>query len=71
MKKEIAKAVHDEIMSMNHTPDMTDYGNQIGCAIGKYLSEKAEGWQKDDFMSGLEHGLSLQDGTHDTGAKHD
>jgi len=64
MKNHIAQAVHAHIVAMKHNPDMTDYGNQIGCAIGKFLNENNPGWQKDDFMSGLEHGLSLQDGTH-------
>ena len=43
--------------------DLSDLGNTIGEIVGKYISEEF-GFEKDDFISGIEHGISLSDGTH-------
>ena len=44
--------------------DVSDIGNEIGIIIGKYISRESFGWEKEDFISGLNHGISLADGTH-------
>lgn len=44
--------------------DVSDIGNEIGIIIGKYISQESFGWEKEDFISGLNHGISLADGTH-------
>ena len=47
--------------------DIDDIGNEIGIAIGKYtMLENAEeiGTIKSLFICGLDHGISLIDGTH-------
>jgi hypothetical protein len=47
--------------------DIDDIGNEIGIAIGKYTMLKnaeAIGTSKSHFICGLEHGISLIDGTH-------
>jgi hypothetical protein len=47
--------------------DIDDIGNEIGIAIGKYtMLKNAEeiGTSKNLFICGLEHGISLIDGTH-------
>jgi hypothetical protein len=47
--------------------DLTDIGNEIGVAIGKYtIEENAEDDALDveSFICGLKHGISLIDGTH-------
>jgi hypothetical protein len=41
--------------------DISDIGNEIGVAIGEYLSTEEE---LDDFITGLKHGISLKNGTH-------
>ena len=41
--------------------DISDVGNSIGIAIGKYIEY---GDDKDDFIHGINHGISLIDGTH-------
>lgn len=43
--------------------DMSDVGNEIGIAIGKFISEK-QGYELQDFLSGIKHGVSLAKGTH-------
>jgi len=47
--------------------DLSDLGNEIGIAIGKYTMEQnAEdnGLTASSFICGLKHGISLIDGTH-------
>ena len=44
--------------------DASDIGNEIGIIIGKYISEDQSGWEKSGFISGINHGISLTDGTH-------
>ncbi len=43
--------------------DLGDVGNIIGIVIGKYISNDL-GFEKDDFIRGLKHGISLINGTH-------
>lgn len=53
-------------------PDLSDVGNNIGRAVARYFDD----YKRDDdhifgttplsdFCSGLEHGISLTDGSHD------
>jgi hypothetical protein len=47
--------------------DLSDIGNEIGVAIGKYTMKEnaeAEGLDAKSFICGLKHGISLIDGTH-------
>lgn len=44
--------------------DISDIGNEIGIILGKYIDEHDHGWDKDAFIAGLNHGISLTDGTH-------
>ena len=48
----------------NRQEDLSDLGNEIGIVVGKYFKKKKMGYQKSSFMSGLNHGFSLADGTH-------
>jgi hypothetical protein len=47
---------------INHG-DLSDLGNEIGIIIGQYTNDKM-GYEKDDFVSGIYHGISISDGTH-------
>jgi hypothetical protein len=44
--------------------DVSDIGNEIGMVLGKYIAENSFGWEEDDFISGLNHGISIANGTH-------
>ena len=44
--------------------DLSDLGNNIGLNIGHYINSEKLGYEKDDFISGLKHGISIIDGTH-------
>jgi len=44
--------------------DVSDIGNEIGIILGKYISDNLFGWEKDDFISGINHGISIANGTH-------
>ena len=43
--------------------DLGDIGNEIGIAISKHFSEES-GFNKNSFIAGIRHGISLTDGTH-------
>jgi hypothetical protein len=44
--------------------DLSDVGNEIGIVIARYFDENDIGFDKDSFLAGLNHGISLTDGTH-------
>jgi hypothetical protein len=50
------------IAPINHG-DLSDLGNEIGIIIGQYTNDEM-GYEKDDFVSGVRHGISISDGTH-------
>jgi hypothetical protein len=44
--------------------DLSDLGNDIGLNIGEYINENKLGYEKDDLISGIQHGVSIIDGSH-------
>jgi len=62
IKNELLKTI---IYDENLFIDLSDIGNILGIVIGKYIDENEVGFQKDDFLNGIKHGISLSDGTHD------
>jgi hypothetical protein len=44
--------------------DLSDVGNNIGVAIGKYVNEDKLGYEIESLIAGIKHGISLIDGTH-------
>jgi hypothetical protein len=62
--------VSDVIERLQKTPklpvgcDLSDLGNEIGMAIGKYVNETKLGFEIESFIAGVKHGVSLIDGTH-------
>lgn len=47
----------------NSNGDLNELGNRIGIVVGKYVSDEF-GFEEDDFISGIEHGISVSNGTH-------
>ena len=43
--------------------DLSDLGNEIGIVIGQYTNDKM-GYDKEDFIAGVCHGISISEGTH-------
>lgn len=60
---EIKKELVDFINENNIDVDFTDLGNTIGIIVGKYTN-KEMGFDKESFIQGIKHGISLSDGTH-------
>lgn len=54
----------DHNHSIKNGCDLSDIGNEIGLAIGKYVNENKLGYEKDSLIAGIKHGISLIDGTH-------
>lgn len=63
----IVEEIHKELQTNNdhilHNGDLSDIGNHIGIVIGRYIEDKP-GFELLDFMAGLQHGISLTDGSH-------
>ena len=55
LKQEIIDVLED----FHYKGDISDIGNEIGIVIGKYSEDDTR-----DFKFGLEHGISLSNGTH-------
>lgn len=51
------------LLSVEPICDYGDIGNVIGMIMGKYFTDEI-GYTKDEFLSGIKHGISLADGTH-------
>jgi len=60
---EIKKELIDFINESEVDTDFTDLGNTIGIIIGKYTNDEM-GFDKDSFIQGIKHGISLSDGNH-------
>jgi len=62
--------MRDVIESLNYKRDLkigcdlSDIGNEIGFAIGKYVSKDKLGYEMESLIAGIKHGISLVDGTH-------
>jgi hypothetical protein len=60
--KHILNRIKTQLENINYpNGDISDVGNEIGIALGKYLSTDEE---LNDFIAGLKHGISLTNGTH-------
>ena len=44
--------------------DLSHLGNDIGLNIGEYINKNKLGYEKDDLISGIHHGVSIIDGSH-------
>ena len=44
--------------------DLGDVGNEIGIIVAKWIDNNKLGYDKEDFIHGIKHGISLIDGTH-------
>ena len=44
--------------------DLSDLGNDIGLNIGEYIDKDKLGYEKEDLISGIHHGISIIDGSH-------
>jgi hypothetical protein len=49
--------------------DLGDVGNEIGLALGQFLlpnddEKELWGWDKESLINGINHGISIVDGTH-------
>lgn len=63
--KDIQKIVNDlKEIKVHPQGDLSDLGNEIGKIIGVYIDNQEIGYELDDLLAGIEHGVSLTDGTH-------
>ena len=58
----LVKEISREIHTTTAYGDLSDVGNSIGIVIAKYFDKDIG--DKEDFLAGLNHGISITDGTH-------
>ena len=64
LRRELVEIIQTWNTIKNRQEDLSDLGNDIGMIVGKYFKKKKMGYQKDSFVHGINHGISLADGTH-------
>ena len=62
--KQAIKEIVDQLNSVKYEGDLSDIGNEIGIVLAKYIDENKIGYELDSFIHGIEHGISLTNGTH-------
>jgi len=62
--KTIISELTTELQSYQFDGDLADIGDVIGRVIGKYIDKKDFGYEYETFIAGLQHGISIADGTH-------
>lgn len=59
----MSKDVASHLLNNKPKGDISDFGNEIGIVLAKYISDKT-GYELESFISGVKHGVSLMKGTH-------
>ena len=59
----IANSLKENAITTNYEGDISDLGNEIGYVLGTFIDNMNEE-QITDFIHGLQHGISLTNGTH-------
>ena len=64
--QDIIKNLKAQLDFVCYEGDLSDLGNEIGIAIGKSIEANKNklGYELEDFINGVKHGVSLVDGTH-------
>lgn len=68
-EKHISDIIGDLAESLKYSKlqngcDLSDIGNEIGLAIGKYIEKDKLGYEIESLIAGIKHGVNLVDGTH-------
>jgi hypothetical protein len=59
--KEVSKEISERLSNLPYdNGDSSDIGNEIGIVISQYLSDNSFGWELDDFIMGIKHGIDLK-----------
>jgi hypothetical protein len=60
---QISLSLSERIFEVKYNGDISDLGNEIGFVLGNVITDLRKG-EITDFMHGLQHGISLTNGTH-------
>lgn len=55
-------AIKEQLEAIYFEGDLSDIGNAVGIVIGRYIT-KESGFEKSDFLAGLDHGISMTGST--------
>jgi len=62
--KQIISELIVDLQNYQYHGDLADIGDVIGRIVGKYINEKDFGYEYETFIAGLQHGISIANGTH-------
>ncbi len=62
--EEVKKKIIDQLNNIEYDGDLSDIGNEIGIAVGESVSKDRIGYETEDLIHGIRHGISLTNGTH-------
>jgi hypothetical protein len=63
--QKIKAEIINQLTHCDYNGHIDDIGNLVGIAVGRHIGNKnIWAFEKDDFLSGFDHGYSLEDGTH-------
>ncbi len=57
----IKKCIISKLEHEIYNGDLSDIGNSIGQVIAKFIDENKEGYEKESFLHGINHGLTVSE----------
>lgn len=63
----LARMLEEKVEKVQYEGDISDFGNEVGYVLGKHVIANMDETQIRDFIHGLQHGISLTNGTHSEG----
>jgi hypothetical protein len=59
--------IEEKAEEVTYEGDLSDLGNEVGYVLGTYVVANMDEVQITDFIHGMQHGISLTNGTHSEG----
>ncbi len=59
--------LEERAKKVTYQGDLSDLGNEVGYVLGTHVVADMDETQITDFIHGLQHGISLTNGTHSEG----
>lgn len=59
--------IEEKAEEVTYEGDLSDLGNEVGYVLGTYVIANMDEVQITDFIHGLQHGISMTNGTHSEG----
>jgi len=61
----IITELKQKLDDIDYIGDIGDIGNEIGFVLGSYICKDKMGYEYENFINGVKHGISITDGSHE------